>query len=434
MSLSPSTADTPVQWGFARRILFRFLFAYLFLYNPVALLNTLPEPQKLFGSEVDPYTELCQPMVKWVGRELFGVEITILPNGSGDTTFNYVQVFCFAVLAAVVALLWTLFDGKRGNYSRLHGWLWAYMRFTLAANMLIYGAFKVIKSQFPDPSLDRLTQPFGDASPMGLLWTFMGASESYTIFTGFSEMLGGLLLTARRTTLLGALVCVGVLANIVMLNFSYDVPVKLLSAHLLLMAAYVAAPDLRRLANLFVLNRVAAAAPERRLVTWNWLHRGVLGLRAALVIGFTGYTLWYSYETYTRYGPARPRPPLYGIWNVAEFTLDGELRPPLVSDQVRWRRVTFDFPGVVSLQLMNDTRQRYRVDLQEERKTMTLLQRDPKSPKAILTFSESATDLLVLQGTYDGHSVRAKLKRSDDKAFPLTSRGFHWINEYPFNR
>ncbi len=69
--------------------------------------------------------------------------------------------------------------------------------------MINYGAVKVIKAQFPNPTLDRLLQPFGDASPMGLLWTFMGASESYNIFTGAGELIGGLLLTTRRTTLLG---------------------------------------------------------------------------------------------------------------------------------------------------------------------------------------------------------------------------------------
>jgi len=41
----------------------------------------------------------------------------------------------------------------------------------------------------------------------------MGASASYTIFTGAAEMLGGILLTMRRTTLLGALVCIDVLGS-----------------------------------------------------------------------------------------------------------------------------------------------------------------------------------------------------------------------------
>jgi hypothetical protein len=200
---APLHLASPPYRSSAKRILFRFVFAYLFLYNPLALMNAIPDAEKLFGTDADPYTELWRPVVIWVGAHLFHVEITVLPLGSGDTTFNYVQIFCFGMLAAAATLLWTLFDRRRTNYLRLHDWLRSYVRFTLAANMLAYGAAKVIPTQFPNPSLDRLMQPFGDASPMGLLWTFMGASGSYTIFTGISEMVGGLLVTARRTTLLG---------------------------------------------------------------------------------------------------------------------------------------------------------------------------------------------------------------------------------------
>ena len=42
---------------------------------------------------------------------------------------------------------------------------------------------------------------------------------------------------------LGALIAAVVMSQIVMLNFSYDVPVKLFSMHLLLQALVLAAPD-----------------------------------------------------------------------------------------------------------------------------------------------------------------------------------------------
>ena len=183
----------------------------------------------------------------WVGRQVFHAEITVRPNGSGDTTYNYVQVYCYAVMAAAVAVAWTLLDRRRTDYTGLYRGLRVYVRFYLAAVMIMYGSAKVIKAQFPNPPLDRLLQPFGDASPMGLLWTFMGTSESYNIFTGAGELIGGLLLTARRTTLLGALVCFAVMSHVAALNFSYDVPVKLFSMHLLAISLFLMAPDLGRL-------------------------------------------------------------------------------------------------------------------------------------------------------------------------------------------
>src|SRR6202035_2551729 len=183
-------------WSPAKRALFRFVFAYLVLYNFPFPLDYIP----YVGMIASPYQELWNALVPWVGRHLFHADASVLPNGSGDTTYNYVQVFCFLAIASIV---WTIRDRKRAHYARLHEGLRIYVRFALAAAMISYGAGKVIKSQFPDPSLDRLLQPYGDASPMGLVWTFMGSSTAYTFFAGAAEMIGGLLLTVRRTTLLG---------------------------------------------------------------------------------------------------------------------------------------------------------------------------------------------------------------------------------------
>ena len=34
----------------------------------------------------------------------------------------------------------------------------------------------------------------------------------------------------------------------------------------------------------------------------------------------------------------------------------------------------------------------------------------------------------------NGQQIRNRFRRMDDSRFPLLSRGFHWINEQPFNR
>jgi hypothetical protein len=424
------TDTHPTTWGPAKRLLFRFTFAYLVLY-------ILPFPLGFasgMASLVQPYTDLWNALVPWVGKHVFRVEITVRPNGSGDTTYNYVQVFCFLVLATAAAAVWTLFDRRRPGYPRLYEWLRVYVRFSLATTMIFYGAVKVIKSQFPNPSLERLVQPFGDASSMGLLWAFMGASAPYNVFAGAGEMLGGLLLTARRTTLLGALVCVAVLGNVVMLNFSYDVPVKLFSLHLLAMAVFLAAPDLGRLVNFFVLHRPAPPAELRPLLPWKWAHRAALVLRTALVVGFVGFALLRAQEARKTWGDLRPRPPLYGIWRVEEFAVGGKARPPLVTDEGRWRRVIFDHPHMLAIQHMSDSRQRYRLELNAGEHTLSLSKQGDKEWKATFTYRETEPDRLVLEGTFDGQAVRAELRRVDEARFLLVNRGFHWINEYPFNR
>ena len=158
----------------------RFVFAYFVLYIFPFPVTAIPGLQIVSTT----YFSLWNAVVPWVGEHLFHIAITVLPNGSGDTTFNYVQVFCSLMIAATVATVWMMLDRQRARYPRLYDGLRVYVRYYLASTMITYGAVKVIKSQFPNPPLDPLLQPFGDASPMGLLWTFMGVSESYNLFTG----------------------------------------------------------------------------------------------------------------------------------------------------------------------------------------------------------------------------------------------------------
>jgi uncharacterized membrane protein YphA (DoxX/SURF4 family) len=421
---------TVADWSPGRRFLFRLLFSYLVLYIFPFPLDVIPYGPVL----TKPYQDLWNAIVPWVGKRLFHVAITVRPNGSGDTTYNYVQVLCYLVLALAAACVWTLLDRRRTEYARLSDWLRVYVRFALGTAMLLYGASKVIQSQFPAPSIDILLEPFGQESPMGLLWNFMGASTAYNAFTGFAEMLGGVLLISRRTTLLGALVCIGVTSNVFLLNMSYDVPVKLYSGHLLAMAIFLAFPDLRRLADLFLLNRPVPPGEIRPLFRRPRLHRGTLVLRTTLVLAFAAYSLYGSYQTTLQYGALAPKPPLYGIWNVEALKVDGQASPPLLTDAARWRRVIFPYPQLFMIQRMDETNEYYQMSLNQPTKKIGLKKyKDPKW-RSFFTYQQSAPDLLLLTGTFDGKKIEAKLRRFDERKFPLLSRGFHWINEYPYNR
>lgn len=417
------------RWSLAKRILFRFAFAYLLLMSSTYLvLYFLPIP---FGLD-EPYAKLWSFLVGWAGDSVFHADTSVLPNASGDTTYNYVQVFCFLLLALVATAVWTFLDRRRSNYLRLQEWLRVYVRLALAFWMLDYAAVKVIPAQFPSPPLDRLLQPIGDASPGGLLWTFMGASAAYTIFSGLAELLGGLLLLARRTALLGALVCVAVLTNVVALNFCYDVPVKLFSLQLLVMALFLTLPELGRLANVFVFNRTTEPAEIPPLFARQWLDRGARVLPSVLVLGFAALQLNQVRLIYNQFVKPASRPPLYGIWNVEEFILDGTPRPPLVGDEVRWRRVVFDEPRAMAI-LTDTSRQRFPLDLEPAAHRLTLAKRGDPGWRSRFSFHRPDPHLLTMEGTFDGHQIRARLRRAANPEFRLVSRGFHWITEIPYN-
>jgi hypothetical protein len=436
-------AVPPPAWGPLERTLFHFAFAYLVLctlpfpLNHVWHLAELPQPIQsiaICGSQVERwYTGLWNRPVVWVGERVFGVTVAIRTS-KDDTTYHYVKTFCHLVLAAAVAVVWTFFARNRTGYPRLDRGLRVYLRFALASWMIVYASFKVFKTQFPNPGLFRLQQPVGEMSPMSLMWTFMGASEGYTVFTGLIELLAGLLLTFRRTTLLGALASAAILSHVFVLNLCYNVPVKLFSFHLLLLAVFLTLPDLPRLANLFLLGRPAAAVADCRLFRQPWLDRTAATVRTALILAFAGLLLAGAYEVRHTSGDLRPRPPLYGIWAVEEFTVDGQDRPPLVTDATRWQQLIMDRPQFVSVRLMNQSRVGYDQTLDTDASRLTLKKFDDMAWKAEFTYAQPAPDELTLEGTLDGKRVPVRCRRTDESRFPLVGRGFRWINERPFIR
>ena len=395
-----------MQWPLVKKIAFRCLFAYIVLYcSGLAAAG------------------LWNPFVSWVG-EILGVNATFRLTGSGDTTFHYVQALCFVLIALAATLVWSLADYKRAHYHRLDLGLRVLVRLALGMTLIGYGAAKVFPGQFPPLPLHGLVQTFGDASPMGLLWTFMAASMRYTMFCGAAEMLGGVLLFFRRTTTLGALVSIAVMAQVTALNFSYDVPVKLFSCHLLALAVFLAAADARSLANLFVLNRTAEPALMDTVLQRPRFLRAAFVLKMLLLTAMAGSNLYFFYS---RRPAASVKSPLHGIWDVQQFTLDGEAPSPLVPDDVRWRRMIISDSGQFAfVQCMDGTRRQHRLELDLEAKKLFM--------KGEFTFGTPTPDTLHLPGNYDGRELSATMRHVNPSEFRLINRGFHWISESPYNR
>jgi hypothetical protein len=175
VTLDDRTPQLEPRWSFTLRLSFRFAFTYLVLYSFPYPLTAIPGVTFLSKW----HTTLWNNIVVWTGTHVLHLTqpIQIALNGSGDRTYDYVQISLILVFALAAMLLWSLLDRKRKNYIYLHQWLRVYVRLVLGATLLSYGTSKVIKTQFPDPSLGVLLEPYGDSSPMGLLWTFMGYSK-----------------------------------------------------------------------------------------------------------------------------------------------------------------------------------------------------------------------------------------------------------------
>ncbi len=415
------------DWSRVQLLAFRFAFVYLILYF-------LPFPFGAFphtGSVAQEYDSLWHKLVPWVGKHVLHLshEIMTSRNCSGDTTYDYVRVLCFLGLAFAASPLWSFLDRSHSNYQRIHQWLRSYVRLSVGAAMLMFGAAKIFQVNFPQPNLYKLLEPLGDYSLMGLLWTSTGASRGYSIFAGCVQMFGGILLFVPRLTTLGALVGLAVFSHIFALTVCYDVPVKLYSLHLLLVCFLLVLPDAQRLVDFFLLNRSVAPLPETTLFNHRLLNAGALVAQLTLG-GFLVCSHLYRAHDYEKrnFGMAS-RPPFYGIWTVDEFMIGGKVLPQLLTDDIRWQRVVFPFPKKVGIQSMNGSWTGYWLRRDMAKKTFAMEKPNDPKKEFEFTFSNPDSQSLTLEGSDGGNEIRVKLHRVDEKQFTLLSGGFHWINE-----
>jgi uncharacterized membrane protein YphA (DoxX/SURF4 family) len=424
------------RWGLATRIAFRFCVVYFGLFCiATQILTTLISPPNVDIPDPTAYWPM-RPIIFWTAAHIFQIKTPLIDTetGSGDRTVDWVLAFCLLVFALAITAIWSALDRRRENYATLRKWFWLFLRIALAGQMVTYGMDKAVPLQMPFPYLVKLIEPFGNQSPMGVLWASIGASPAYEIFAGCAELAGAILLVFPRTVTLGALICLTDMIQVFMLNMSYDVPVKLFSFHLILISVLLLAPEYRRLANVFLLNRPAEPSiptPFFRTERTNRIAAYALSLLWVWIFAVAIYVAWSGWRNY---GGGRQKSALYGIWDVEEFTVDGQSRPPLLTDSGRWRRAVFDFPESMSFHRMDDSRVRYDASIDIRSKTLALTNSSDENAKANFTYERPVPDQLVLDGQMEGHNVHMLLHLMDNKKFLVVSRGFHWIQENPFNR
>jgi hypothetical protein len=418
-------------WHPATRVAFRFFAAYFALY--ILTTQMLPTMLALPIGDVGQRAPVTT-LVSWVATRVFRVSypLVITGSGSGDKTYDWVHAFTVLVASVLIAVVWSALDRRREHYARLHQWFRLFARFALGATMVSYGMVKAIPLQMPAPGLTRLLEPFGHFSPMGVLWYSVGASRPYEIFAGAAELAGGILLFIPQTATLGALICLADSIQIFTLNMTYDVPVKLFSFHLIVLSLFLLAPDARRLLNVLLLNR--AAEPSTLIPLGRTTRVRRLAVAAQIVFGalLVAMNLGSALEAWAQYGGGAPKSPLYGIWNIEQMVIDGETRSPLTTDYDRFRRVVFDRPTQAAFQRMNDTFVPYAAKIDTSAKTVTLT-RGGASPSTF-TYEQPTPDVLVLNGSLDGRKIEMQARLFDRNNFLLVTRGFHWVQEYPFNR
>ena len=428
---SPISEDKKSKLGL---IGFRFSFIYFILF--ILFQNN---GAYHFWDEyiIKPNEGLLHKFIPWVGKHVLQLsyDITTFTNGSGDTTYDYVIVFVIFFIAVLGTIAWSIIDRKSRDYSKLFYWLTTGMRYYVGLMLIQYGLSKVIPLQFPEPGFYKLMQTFGESSPMGLAWTFLGFSEGYNIFMGIAEILAGLLLF-RRTLALGAIITLMTTMNVMAVNYFFDVPVKIISTHLVLITLFLLLKDIKKVMRFLITNTtVEKLTVIRRPHFKKWIDvsfKLIKGLLITYALGYGFYKALEIREEYTGIYYDITKSELYGVYKVKNYVINNDTITNYKNDKL-WRTIMFEREGFVEIETMNGKMISYKVETDSITKKMKFSSSGGELDAFDFNYTKTDTSL-DFNFIFQNDTVSGQTRIMNDDKLLLINRGFNWINEYPYNR
>jgi hypothetical protein len=297
------------------------------------------------------------------------------------------------------------------------------LRFALGTILVgYYGTSNLFPaSHYPFPTLDEMARPVSSFSPWQLFRAYMGVDQHTMVFIGLTQIVSGALLFFRKTTLLGAVIAVGVLTNVAAASVGYQLPDAPLAVVSLLTALLVLLPDVQEVVDALVFNRPSHPRPlpapvvTRRSMSIPWAN---VGYATALFLASSIY--WYSTATANE----RPRSPLWGLYAVDSLVENGISRAPLLTDSTRWHSLVFSTPDRTLVRFVTDSLRSYTTQFDTATRSLELASSADR-PVFRLSYSQPAPETLILDGTRDGKPVHVRLSRiNETQTYPLLTSAF----------
>jgi hypothetical protein len=380
----------------------------------------IPFPFHLFSLQETITDTLFGALIREAGRLFFHISFKSTLVYS-DSRSMYVLVYLLLLISIPAGWLIWYKARQRDWFDRLLKLIYLIAVYYLALMLLKYGFDKVFKHQFYLPEPNILYTPLGKVDKDLLYWSSMGTSRFYNIFAGGVEVLAALFLLFRRSRMAGALLALAILAQVLLINLSFDISVKLYSAVLLGISIFllsVYADRLRVLFSgkqLFVLN----AAPAKPLIAHPFW-------RVAIRSFLTGFILLESLIPYIYSGnyndDVAPRPNLYGAYAVQQFirgtdTLNGTDAPV--------KRIFIHRQGYLIFQDQQDMMQDYKLDYDTEKYHYVLTDYQQRKRDIDIAYRDTDSILTIRYMQHDS-AILLSAKALDWRKLPALQKNFHW--------
>ncbi len=371
--------------------------------------SIIPNIGGVLSSFFEPINQL------WVNLfELENATIAIL----SDTTGLYVHLITLTILALIGSLIWwILFKWKQQKT------IWEQFQigiaYYLALTLFIYGFNKVFKWQFFFPEPNTLFTHVGQMTPDILYWSSIGSSYSYSLFSGMIEVIPACLLLFRKTRLLGALIAMMVLFNVVMINFGFDISVKIYSIFLFLLSFLLAIPHLRSLQHFFF------SRPQPIIVDQNQYDSKphsksqllLYAIGKPLIIGLIALEALFPYfRTQNFNDDLSEKPYLNGAYKVQSFYSTTEVKK-------KPKRIYIHRRGYFIIEYEDETQESLNLEYVNENRILKLM--DTDSTVSFLSIIDQP-DILLLSGLFKNQEIKMTSTKISLEDLPIKGDHFHW--------
>jgi hypothetical protein len=283
--------------------------------------------------------------------------------------------------------------------------------FYLSLILFKYGLDKLFKVQFNQPEPNLLYTPLGLLDKDILFWSTMGTSRAYNLFMGCMEILPAVLLLFQRTRIIGAIIATGVLLNVVAINFSFDISVKLFSSFLLFLALFISWRGIKQIFDLFILKRDVKPVTSATNLTTNKNYKLIKSLMVLFVLAEAFYP---HLKSGNFNDDNAPRPLLHGAYEV--------IKDANTNNETAIKRVFIHRDGYLIFQDENDQMTDFKAVFN------TALR------KIIVTNYESQTKEIAYKWYPYNHTLSLEIhpgeaavqfQKLDHRSMPLLLESFH---------
>jgi uncharacterized membrane protein YphA (DoxX/SURF4 family) len=400
-----------------------FIFVFVLLF-----MLTVPFPHRYIPDIAGYLHPFFEGLVKWTGGHILHLKHTYTSQLVSDSTGLYIHVFNLFIISLLTAFIWAIARKKENDHATIFFyWFRFIVSYYLALQLFEYGFNKLFKWQFYLPEPNNLYTTMGNTPRDLLYWSTMGLSRPYTIFTGVAEIIAASLLLFNRTRLAGALLGFFLLCNIVAINFSYDISVKVYSCFLLLLCVILISPDAGRLFSFFTGKKInekkQGVVISSRQTKWIY---PVIKVFVIAYILFSTLSVYFIENNFNDDMAARPT--FHGAYEVTSFVKNRDTMASLLTDSSRWKRVFVHRRGYFIVQDMNDNTQDYAL-LTDTVNRYFILEREDDMQQFKLYYIQNPDSTLSLDGTFGKDSLSVRLRPLRLQQLPALQHEFNWTTD-----